>query len=105
MVLQEPVRKFWLRNLDDYFFFKEILLLLKKFQHRKAQKGIPDRMIFVKNFENDQFMWFEIVEFLNKAVEVTDWRTKRLVSPQGILSEIRKNLTLSKLLEYFNKKK
>ena len=28
------------------FVIKEILLLLKKFQHRKAQKGIPDRMIF-----------------------------------------------------------
>ena len=46
-----------------------------------------------------------MVEFLNKAVEVTDWRTKRLVSPQGILSEIRKKRTLSKLLEYFNKTK
>ena len=81
------------------------MLLLKKFQHRKAQKGIPDRMIFVKNFENDQFMWFEIVEFLNKAVEVTDWRTKRLVSPSIILSENRKKWTLNKLLDYFTEKK
>ena len=47
-------------------------------------------MIFVKNFENDQLCEFEIVEFLNKAVEVTDWRTKRLVSPKIILGEIRK---------------
>ena len=81
------------------------MLLFKKFQHRKAQKGIPDRMIFVKNFENDQFMWFEIVEFLNKAVEVTDWRTKRLVSPSIILSENRKKWTLNKLLDYFTEKK
>ena len=65
------------------------MLHLKKFQHRKVQKGIPDRMIFVKNLEIGQLCEFKIVEFLNKAAEVTDWRTERLVSPQGILSEIR----------------
>ena len=88
-----------------FFFIKEILLLLKKIQHRKAQKGIPDRMIFVKNLENDQLCELTNVEFLNKAVEVTDWRTERLVSPKIILSEIRKIWTLIKFLEYFNKKK
>ena len=81
------------------------MLLFKKIQHRKAQQGIPDKRIFVKNLENDRLCEFKMVEFLNKAVEVTDWRTKRLVSPQGILSEIRKKSTLSKLLEYFKKKK
>ena len=61
-------------------------------------------MIFVKNLENDQLCEFKIVEFLNKAVEVTDWRTKRLVSPLGILSEIRKICTLNKLLDILTKK-
>ena len=46
-------------------------------------------MIFVKNLENDQQCEFKKVEFLNKAVEVTDW-SERLVSPKVILSEIRK---------------
>ena len=45
-----------------------------------------------------------MVEFLNKAVEVTDWRTKRLVLPLVILSENQKKCTLNKLLEYFTKK-
>ena len=58
------------------FFIKEILLLLKKFQHRKAQKGIPDKIIFLKKFENDRLCEFKMVEFSNKfsnkAVEVTD---------------------------------
>ena len=45
------------------------------------------------------------LEFLNKAVKVADWRTKRLVSPQIIFSEIRKKCTLNKLFEYFTKKK
>ena len=53
------------------FFIIEILLLLKIIQHRKAQKGIPDRMIFVKNLEKISNVNLKIVEFLNKAVEVT----------------------------------
>ena len=57
--------------LTNFFFIKEILLLLKKIQHRKAQKGIPDRMIFVKNLEKISNVNLKIVEFLNKAVEVT----------------------------------
>ena len=55
---------------------KEILFLLKKLQHRTAQNGIPDKMIFVKKLENDQKCEFKTVEFLNtfanKAVGVTD---------------------------------
>ena len=40
---------------EKYHFFeiKKILLLFKKIQHRKAQKDIADRMIFVENFENE----------------------------------------------------
>ena len=54
------------------FFYQEILLLFKKYHNRKTQKGIPDRIIFVKNFENDRRYEFERVEFLNKTVEVTE---------------------------------
>ena len=44
---------------------------------------VPNRLIFVKNLENDQYCEFKVVEFLNKAVEVTDWRSHRLFSPKG----------------------
>ena len=41
---------------EKYHFIeiKKILLFLKKFQHRKAQKDIADTMIFVENFENER---------------------------------------------------
>ena len=60
-------------------------------------------MIFVKNLEKISNVNLKIVEFLNKAVEVTE--VQRLVSPQIILSEIQKKCTLIKKLEYFSKKK
>ena len=54
-----------------YFYYHRNIAPLKKNQHRKAQKGVPDRMIFVKNLEKISNLILKIVEFLNKAVEVT----------------------------------
>ena len=41
---------------EKYHFFeiKKILLLLKKYQHRKAHKDIADTIIFFENFENER---------------------------------------------------